>query len=266
MTANTTHIKPLVFLLAITVVFAYGNADAAPREGGGNAKMVSKLQTMVKEITTERDLLKTEKDKVTAELEQLKTQVKQLESDKAAAVDEAEKLNTEITEQKSSNDEIRQRLDNTTAKLHEVIDKYNALNKSKNELTLNYAKLQNNQQNTSSELKLCESRNVKMYEGAKEIIKGYQSCQNKGLLDTLIDSEPVTQINNVEFETIIQTYEDKLNKQKYQAKTSANNPSPAASTQENTAEDEDSGETRAKTAKPAQTGSSPTQSSNVKNK
>ncbi|NOS73102.1 MAG: hypothetical protein HOP36_00895, partial [Methyloglobulus sp.] len=54
------------------------------------------------------------------------------------------------------------------------------------------------------------------FEGAKQVITGYQRYQNKGIVDTLIDSEPVTQIDSVELETIIQEYEDKLIKQKFQ--------------------------------------------------
>jgi len=226
MATNNRLMKSSIFFAIIICLASLGTVYAAPREGGGNAKIINKLQTMVKDITNERDLLKTENAKITVELETLKSQVKQ---EKEAAVSLEEKLNTELTEQKSSNDEIRVRLDNTTAKLREVIDKYNALNKSKNELAVEHAGLQNNQQLTVSELKQCESKNIKMYEGAKEIIDAYHNCQNKGIVDTLIGSEPFSQIKNVEFETIVQEYEDKLNKQKYHGNPSAVQLVPAAS-------------------------------------
>lgn len=211
--------SPLFVFWLIISVMPFGTVQAAVREGGGSAKIVNKLQTMVKEITAERDLLKTGNEKLTAELEQLKKDLAKLKEENTAAVSAGEKLGSELSAQKSSTDEIRGRLDNTTAKLHEVIDKYNALNKSRNELSAEHALLQNNQKFTASELKQCESKNIKMYEGAKEIIEGYQSCRNRGIMDALIESEPVLQINSVEFETIIQEYEDKLNKQKYQGKS-----------------------------------------------
>jgi hypothetical protein len=107
-------------------------------------------------------------------------------------------------------------LDNTTAKLREVIDKYNSLNQSKNELTAEHSSLQNTQKFTASELKACETKNIKMFEGAKQVLLGYQRCQTKSLVDTLIDLEPVTQIDDVKLETIIQDFEDKLVKQKFQ--------------------------------------------------
>ncbi|MDD2722747.1 MAG: hypothetical protein PHH59_01820 [Methylovulum sp.] len=210
--------KSLLWIILLAGISG-GVVSAAPREAGsGSAKIVNKLQTMVKEITGERDLLKTENAKVTTELEALKTQLKQ---DKEAATATQEKLTADLGTQKAASDEVQKRLDNTTAKLREVIEKYNALNKAKNELAITYANLQNTQQATSAELKACESKNIKMYEGAKEVIEGYQNCQKRGIMDTIIGTEPFSQIKDVEFETIMQGYEDKLRKQKYQTKAAA---------------------------------------------
>lgn len=218
MATNKRFVTSSVFWALIICAASLDAVIAAPREGGGNAKIVNKLQAMVNEITTERDRLKTENAKIAAELETLKGEVKQ---EKEAAVVLEERLSAELSSQKASSDEIRGRLDNTTDKLREVVDKYNALNKAKNELAVEHASLQNNQQFTAAELKMCESKNIKMYEGAKEVIGGYHHCQNKGIVDTLIESEPFLRIKNVEFETIIQEYEDKLNKQKYQGNANA---------------------------------------------
>ncbi|TAN69497.1 MAG: hypothetical protein EPN17_07315 [Methylobacter sp.] len=224
MITNNRLMKSSVFFALLICAASSGVAVAAPRDAGGNAKIVSKLQAMVNEITTERDRLKTENAKIAAELETLKGQVQQ-EKDAAASLEQ--RLSTELSSQKASSDEIRGRLDNTTDKLREVVDKYNALNKAKNELAVEHANLQNNQQLTASELKMCESKNIKMYQGAKDIIDGYHHCQNKGVVDALIESEPFLQIKNVEFETIIQEYEDKLNKQKYQGNANAATLDPA---------------------------------------
>lgn len=209
--------KSLVFFVLTMSMLSIQPVVAANKESG-SAKAISKLQMMVKEATAERDKFKTENVKITAELEQVK---KQLEQEKLATVSLGDKLNAELAVQKSTADEVRGRLDNTSAKLREVVDKYNALNKSKSELAAEFSNLQNTQQSTASQLKICEGKNLKMYEASKEIITGYQNCQNKGIIDTLLDSEPVLKLNNVEFETIIQEYEDKLNKQKFQG--TANN-------------------------------------------
>ncbi|MDO9104712.1 MAG: hypothetical protein Q7U57_07095 [Methylovulum sp.] len=218
MAINYKLMKLFILLVWIIGAASWDAVYAAPREAGGNAKIVNKLQLMVKDITAERDLLKTDNAKMASELETVKSQ---LAKEQAAVVSLEEKSSTELSAQKATADEIRLRLDNTTAKLREVIEKYNALNKSKNELAVEHTGLQNNQQLTASELKQCESKNIKMYEGAKEIIDAYHNCQNKGIVDTLIGTEPFLQIKNVEFETIIQEFEDKLNKQKYHANPNA---------------------------------------------
>ena len=83
MTTDNKTMKSLVLMLLVMAT-GLGTAFAAQREAGGSAKIVGKLQAMVKEITTERDLLKTENAKVTAELETLKGQIKQ-EKDAATA-------------------------------------------------------------------------------------------------------------------------------------------------------------------------------------
>ncbi len=245
MTADNTIMKSLAWVLLLSGL-TIGAVSAAPREaGGGSAKIVGKLQAMVKDITSERDLLKTENAKVAAELETLKGQLKQDQDAATAATAAQKKLNEDLAAQKATADEVHVRLDNTTAKLREVIEKYNALNKAKNDLSVAYATLQNNQQATSSELKACEAKNIKMFEGAKEVMEGFQSCQKRGIMDTLIGSEPFSQIKDVEFETAMQSYEDKLRKQKYQGKAAPATVTPPAAQTET--------QTTAKPPVPAQT-------------
>ncbi|MEQ1559862.1 MAG: hypothetical protein ABL933_13095 [Methyloglobulus sp.] len=193
-------------------------ASHAGNKEGASAKAIKKLQMMVKDVTTERDLLKTDNAKVVAELAEL---IKQQELDKKAAQTLADKQAKDLQSQQKMTSEVRLQLENTTVRLREVIDKYNALNKAKNELAAEHGNLKNTQQFTASELKGCESKNIKMAEGGREIINGYQKCQNKDLVDVVMDSEPFSQIKTVEFETIVQEYEDKLYKQKFHGKANA---------------------------------------------
>lgn len=185
--------------------------QAAPRDANGSNKMVAKLQAMVKEMTVERDQLKTEKDKLAADIEQLK-------QEKLAAASAEERLNGELATQKSSNTEVRNKLDQTHAKLLEVIEKYNVLNQAKSELSATYANLQTTQKLTETELQSCEGKNIKLFEAAKGILNTYE---DKDVWDALLKAEPVLQFKSVEMEGIVQEYEDKLSKQKYQHKAIA---------------------------------------------
>lgn len=204
--------KSLLLALAMSVLLVQ-TANAAKESG--SSKTIKKLQMMIQDVSADRDRLSTENAKMAADLAQAKKDLEQEKKAKTMFEAKEKKLNGEIEAQKSSADEIRGRLENTTARLHEVIDKYNALNQAKNQLTAEHGNLKNSQQFTVSELKACESKNIKLYEGAKEVIASYQGCKTKGIVDTLMDAEPILQINDVKFETIAQEYEDKLHKQQF---------------------------------------------------
>ena len=202
-------IKPLVVSVLLAGSLLSTTTQAAPRVAAdGNNKAVVKLQTLVKEITTERDLVKTEKDKLVLDIEKLK-------KEKAATASEGDRLSNELAAQKNSNAAVSNTLEQTHAKLLEVIEKYNVLNKAKNELSATYVNLENTQKQTESNLQNCEGKNIKLFEAGKEVLNSYE---NKGVMDTLLNSEPILQFKSVEMQSLIQEYEDKLSKQKYQHK------------------------------------------------
>ena len=163
---------------------------------------------MVKEATTARDALKTEKEKLEQEL----TQVKKEKSQSESAEDQ---LRNDLAAKSNSLSSTANTLEQTNAKLLEVIEKYNGLNKAKTELNSTYEKLMAINKQTETNLQSCETKNVKLYKAGKEILDTYQ---NKGLVDTLLKSEPIFQFNSVEMEGITQEYEEKLRKQIYTTK------------------------------------------------
>ena len=204
--------KSFVFwLLSVTFLVCQPVMAANKDKGSENAKAISKLQTMVKDATAERDKLKTDIAKMTTDLDQVK---KDLDHEKATTTATIDKLNADLAVQKTSADDTQARLEATTSKLRETVDKYNALVKSRNDLAAEHNRLKNDHQMTVAELNSCESKNLKMFEAANEVISGYESCQHKGLVGRFLDTEPLLQFKSVEFDTIMQEYQDKVNKQK----------------------------------------------------
>ena len=200
-------IKYLIFFSCILTTLLIEAAPAKTVDANAKAAM-QKLQAMVKEATTARDNLKTEKDKIIAELEQVK-------KEKDTAVLEGDRLTSELEAQKSTNAAVNDKLEQTHNKLLEVIEKYNALNKSKNELTVLHTNLENTLKQTETNLQSCESKNIKLFEAGKEVLSTYE---NKNLLDTVLKEDPIFKFKSVEMEGIVQEYEDKLRKEKYQHK------------------------------------------------
>lgn len=204
---NKHNILSVGCFLALGVLGLLQPLSAAQRDKGDAA--LQKLQATLKSITSERDAAKTESAKLTTELEQLKK-----DSAKAAAAAEAakEQLNTDLAAQKSTNDETKDRLDKTTARLLEVIDKYKALNQSKNELSNELALLKQQHEATTQQLSTCTEHNVKLYEAGKDLLERYNT---KGTIAGLLQDEPLLQFNSVEMENILQDYEDKLRSGEY---------------------------------------------------
>ncbi|MBU2570558.1 MAG: hypothetical protein KJ725_11120 [Gammaproteobacteria bacterium] len=203
-------IKSIVLALAVvSMTVTEVHAQAARRDDGGSARVINKLQAMVREMTAERDALKSENETLAAEIETLKEQHE-------AAVSREEKLSGELDTQKSTNEAVRGRLDQTHEKLVEVVEKYKVLNQAKNQLSLEHAELQKLQEFTVSELDTCEDKNIKMYQATRGMLKDYSG---QSLWSRLVQSEPVFQFKSVELENIIQEYEDKLIEQKYRRKT-----------------------------------------------
>lgn len=188
---------------------------AAKEKDSANVKALRKMQTSLSEITAERDALKAEAAKKTAESDELK---KTLDEEKKATAALTGKYEKETAAQLKTSQELRNRLEETIAKLREVIDKYNALSQSNQALTGEHAKLNALHQGTESELKICAAKNNKMLSVSKEVIENYRKCQERGWMDAMVDAEPLFQINTVKFEKMLQETEDRINRESYEGK------------------------------------------------
>ncbi len=207
---NTGILKLTVALLIAVVVQNTAQAQVTRRDEG-NARIVNRLQGMVRSITAERDVLKAENEKLAAEIEILKRE-------KDTVVSAQERLSSELDVQKTAAEAVRSRLDTVHAKLQEIVGKFNTLNQAKHRLDQAHTELQSLQAFTRAELLVCEDKNIKMYQATREILDTYQD-RNQSFWSRLIEVEPILRFNSVEVENIIQEYEDKLISQKYQGKT-----------------------------------------------
>ncbi|OQW78615.1 MAG: hypothetical protein BVN35_02840 [Proteobacteria bacterium ST_bin11] len=215
--------KSLVIVLLVTSAWPMSSL-AAPREAAKNDGAVLKLQSMVKSLTAERDAAKAESTKLAEQLQELE-QVKKAHS---AAVAAKEQISSELSAQRSSNGEVRERLEKTNARLTELIEKHKEVSHVKADLQTQLSALTARQQATEQQLGVCDTHNVKLYEAAKELLERYE---HKGALASVLQSEALLQFNSVEMETIVQEYEDKLSASKYQKQSAADSAAAPASVQ-----------------------------------
>jgi chromosome segregation ATPase len=215
------HISSKQFIWSLIVLSSLLFAmpvHAVKRDESADKRIAAKLQAMVREVSAERDRLKTENATLAAENEQLKEQLSAEKQMSEAAASVETKLTGELSAAQGSNERLSSQLDKTRSKLHEVIVKYKQLNQEKKQLTAQFTELQQTQQFTATELDGCENKNLELLKTTRTMMENFNS---RGLFDTLLGKEPILGFNGVEIENMIQEYQDKLVEHQYLRKTEA---------------------------------------------
>ena len=208
----------LIHRIAKSVIVAGALCAAVPafaqkREDPAAARM----QQMLRQVSSERDVLK-------AENEKLQSQIKSLEAKTAAAQTQLKGADKE----RASSQALLQRYQDAEqawkanseqqkAKLQEVVDKYKELVKSLRQVEAERSELQSISKVRDRDLDRCIEKNGKMYSTGLEVLQRYE---NKGVWDSIWQKEPVTQLKRVELESIMEEYKGKLDDAKIKAKVS----------------------------------------------
>lgn len=205
-------------LIVLSSLLTAMPVHAVKRDESADKRIAAKLQAMVREVSAERDRLKTENATLAAENEQLKEQLNAEKQMAQAAASVETKLTGELSAAQGSNERLSSQLDKTKSKLHEVVEKYKQLNQEKNQLTGQFAELQQTQQFTATELDGCENKNLELLKTTRMMMENFNS---RSLFDTLLGKEPILGFKGVEIENMIQEYQDKLAAHQYLRKTEA---------------------------------------------
>ncbi len=175
----------VISLIALTM------ATAVVWAGDADDQKMLRAQRLLRQVTQERDALQTENA-------QLKNQ--------------AEDLNKKLTSLKKNSE-------NALAKSRES---NTVLSTNLEQLTLNLRQTEsakNQLQETvigqAQQIESCESNNVKMVQINRELVDRYEK---KGAVDALLQREPLTQLKRVEFENIVQEYQDQIDQLTFKRK------------------------------------------------
>ncbi|WP_150047644.1 MULTISPECIES: hypothetical protein [Methylomonas] len=179
---------------------APGLAQAVPREAGHQDAVVSKLQSMVKKLTAERDAALAAADSLDARLQQTDRELAELKKSKTG-------LGVELDAQRGAASEYRNRWQSSEGRYKSLADDYEKLSKTKSAREQELAEFMAKQQETAHRLDECGQHNVKLYQAAEELLQRYQ---NKGTFSGLLQDEPLLQFQQVDMENIRQEYEDRL--------------------------------------------------------
>jgi hypothetical protein len=174
--------------VAITFMLLTSAASA----GDADEQKAAKAQRMLRQMALERDAMQTENARLKGEIEMLNGKLGGL------------KKSSEVAMSRSR-------------------DNYAALNENLQQSTQNLRKLESEkdllQETVDGQGQLivaCEDKNARLVQISRELLVHYEK---KGLLDAVLQREPLTQLKRVEIENITQEYQDKIDQQEFKKKT-----------------------------------------------
>lgn len=179
----------LIVFVIMTMIA--GNVPAAAQRGQDDGS--ARIQQMMRQLALERDRLKKENAVMTNDLAELKKKQEKLES-------KYKKTQARLSRTEKSNDQYKDRLELYTNKIQELVGRL------KNTLvTLRKAKTTINDQ--SGELLSCMNYNIKLFDAGSDMLSKYEE---KGVWDAIAQSEPLTQLKQVEIENVIEEYRHRM--------------------------------------------------------
>ena len=160
----------------IAIVSLLVLSGAARAEQQVDPKALAKAQSMLRQVSTERDSLQTENAQLKADLAALKA--------KKSSTDGA------LVKSKESLREIQENLDRTVAE--KKMAEEEAAERGRR-------------------IEQCSVKNAKLHELNSELLQRYA---NKGVVDAMVRREPFTGIKKVQLENLIQDLQDKIDAQR----------------------------------------------------
>ena len=208
---NLRNFLVVAILLAGCAIRIGHAGEVTQRTGGANTEALAKTQTLLRQMTAERDAL-------TAEVVKLKEEKKKeldVREVKIAALNKridgmrTGMDNTEQLAQKyqQGNAALRERIVDAQEKMQKLVDKYKELVAALGYVEDERAQLRKTVAGKDVEIGTCVGKNQKLYTLNLEVLDLYE---NKGVWDALLQKEPVTQLKRVEVENIVESYKERI--------------------------------------------------------
>lgn len=176
-----------IFFVAVVALGAAGDRAVAQ---SGDGQALARAQHMLRRVSAERDTLQADNAKLQAEIAQLKSQLgglnRKLETTRAAGANA-------LADAKERHNELQQQLAQLTQTLQQTEE-------AKRQLEQTSAA-------QAKQIDVCGTNNAKLYQVNLELLDQYQ---RKGVWDALRQREPFTGLKQVEIESLVEEYRDKI--------------------------------------------------------
>lgn len=172
-----------------------------------NDAALTKLQQMVRQANTERDALKAQVANIQKQLESEKAKSAAAQNQLKGAKKELGDTDTLLGKYKTTDAALRERIEQQRGKMQEVVDKYKELVVTLRQLEAERNQFRGDLTAKIAQFDTCAEKNRQLYQAGMEITERYEK---KGVWQSLMAAEPVTQLKRVELEGLVQEYANRL--------------------------------------------------------
>lgn len=136
---------------------------------------------------------------LSAQVDTLKKQLSELEAKRAA-------LEKKLGGQTRQISELSDKQSSDKQQLAELADKYKLLEQQNAATGNNLQQTQIEKEQLDKDVQSCENKNTELYQLSIKLMDKYQA---KGVWDAMLQAEPLTQLEKVKMENLLQEYHDK---------------------------------------------------------
>lgn len=192
---------------AVFGVFLLGAPAHAANKKDPNKEALRRMQMQVKQAQDDKATAEGEKAALGQELAALKKKNSETELSMSRANSRRAAVEKELEAIKAEKSKLSEDLDQMNKKLGETQHDLDDTRQSLRQEASQRERAEQSLGMRTRELGSCETKNRKLYQYHVELIN---RAQSRGTLDTLLELEPLTQIQRVEIENLLEEYRDKV--------------------------------------------------------
>lgn len=187
--------------LALALAGAMDASAEARRPAGGEAGQAqAAVQNLLRQTTAERDALAQEKQQLQKDLDAARKEA-EAGKQKASASEEA------LGKYQAANGQLSGYIEQQNGKLQEMAGKFQELINTLKQSEAQRASLEQQLGESRQQLEVARADNAKLVGIGQELMEHYEK---KGVWDSMLQREPVTQLKRVEIENLMEKYRAEL--------------------------------------------------------
>ena len=215
------YVGVIVILPVISCLLWTGIASAeVSARGDRNDGALAKAQYLLRQISMEKEALQAENSHIKEDLKKRDIKIKVLNKKIENTKKSLSSTRNKVGKYQDAVSAQRTRMVEMRDKFQKLVDKYKELVVALRLVENERAEIQKEKLSGLRVLENCADNNQQLYQVNVELLKQYE---NKGVLDAILQKEPVTQLKQVEIENIVDDMKYRIDKLKVSDSITASN-------------------------------------------